>query len=116
MALAPIGCKNIFSKLNCTAYLRSAVTEHLGHWQSFACHQAKRSYMIKDDLSGYVWLIPSQGAYAATVLDALLSWFAAFGVSMTWVSDQGSHFKNTVLEDVRRALRSRHHFTTAYSP
>jgi Integrase core domain/Integrase zinc binding domain len=72
--------------------------------------------LIKDDLSGYVWLIPSQAADAATVVDALLSWFAAFGVSMTWVSDQGSPFKNTVLEDFRRALWSRHHFTTAYSP
>jgi hypothetical protein len=50
------------------------------------------------------------------VVDALTDWFAAFGVSSTWVSDRGSHFKNVVIDGARRALRSRHHFTTAYSP
>jgi hypothetical protein len=32
------------------------------------------------------------------------------------VSDQGSHFKNRVLAEINRSLRSQHHFTTAYSP
>jgi hypothetical protein len=34
----------------------------------------------------------------------------------TWVSDQGSHFKNKTVEGVQNALRSQHHFTTAYTP
>jgi hypothetical protein len=34
----------------------------------------------------------------------------------TWVSDQGSHFKNRTIEIFRRALRIQHHFTTAYTP
>jgi RNase H-like domain found in reverse transcriptase/Reverse transcriptase (RNA-dependent DNA polymerase)/Integrase core domain/Integrase zinc binding domain len=72
--------------------------------------------LIKDDLSGYVWLVPTQAADAAATVDALTLWFAAFGVVKTWVSDQGSHFKNQVMDSVRKTLRSQHHFTTAYSP
>jgi hypothetical protein len=37
-------------------------------------------------------------------------------VVRTWVSDQGSHFKNKNIEKVRRALRSLYHFTKAYTP
>jgi hypothetical protein len=72
--------------------------------------------LIKDDLSGYLWLVPSEAADAAATVNALTLWFAAFGVSQVWVSDQGSHFKNQVMDSVRKALRSQHHFTTAYSP
>ena len=72
--------------------------------------------LIKDDLSGYLWLVPSEAADASATVDALTLWFAAFGVSQVWVSDQGSHFKNQVMDSVRKVLCSQHHFTTAYSP
>jgi Integrase core domain/Chromo (CHRromatin Organisation MOdifier) domain len=72
--------------------------------------------LIKDDLSGYVWFVPSTNADAAAVVDALTSWFASFGVATTCVSDRGSHFKNRVIDGVRHALKSRHHFITAYCP
>jgi hypothetical protein len=72
--------------------------------------------LIKDDLSGYLWLLPSASADAAATVDALSLWFAAFGVATTWVSDRGSHFKNLVIDALRKSLRTQHHFTTAYSP
>jgi hypothetical protein len=72
--------------------------------------------LIKDDLSGYLWLVPCVSADTVSTVDALMMWFAAFGVAMLWVSDRGSHFKNQVMDGVRKALRSQHHFTTAYSP
>jgi transposase InsO family protein len=72
--------------------------------------------LIKDDLSGYLWLLPSASADAAATVDALSLWFAAFGVATTWVSDRGSHFKNLVIDALRKNLRSQHHFTTASSP
>jgi hypothetical protein len=61
--------------------------------------------LIKDDLSSYLWLVPTAAADAASVVDALTSWFADFGTALVWVSDQGSHFKNRVIDGVRRALR-----------
>jgi hypothetical protein len=39
-----------------------------------------------------------------------------FGIPKWQVSDQGSHFKNEVITEMNRALRSNHHFTVAYSP
>jgi Integrase zinc binding domain/Integrase core domain len=72
--------------------------------------------LIKDDLSGYIWLIPCVAADTAATVDALTLWFAAFGVALIWVSDRGTYFKNNVFDAVRRALRSQPHFTTAYSP
>jgi RNase H-like domain found in reverse transcriptase/Reverse transcriptase (RNA-dependent DNA polymerase)/Integrase zinc binding domain/Integrase core domain len=72
--------------------------------------------LIKDDLSGYLWLVPSAAADAAATVDALTLWFSAFGVATTWVSDRGTHFKNLVMDALRKALRTQHHFTTAYSP
>jgi transposase InsO family protein len=76
----------------------------------------KYLHLIKDDLSGYLWLVPCASADTVSTVDALMTRFTAFGVAMLWVSDRGSHFKNQVMEGVRKALRSQHHFTTAYSP
>lgn len=45
-----------------------------------------------------------------------MDWFASFGVCSTWVSDRGSHFKNKVIDTIRKTLRSQHHFTTANTP
>jgi hypothetical protein len=70
--------------------------------------------LLKDDLSGFVWLVPCNHADEAAAVDALTLWFASFGVAHTWVSDRGAHFKNSVMDGVRQSLRSQHHFTTAY--
>jgi transposase InsO family protein len=71
--------------------------------------------VLRDDTSGYVWLWPCEHAEAASTVDALTTFLAAFGVCTTWVSDQGSHFKNYLVEGLGQALRTRHHFTLAYT-
>lgn len=60
--------------------------------------------LLKDDLSGYVWLVPTKAADAETTALELSIWFAAFGVVPVWVSDQGSHFKNAVGSQLRDDL------------
>jgi hypothetical protein len=60
--------------------------------------------LIKDELSRYLWLVLSEAADAAATVDALTLWFAAFGVSQVWVSDQGSHFKNQVIDFCSKGL------------
>lgn len=72
--------------------------------------------VLKDDASKYVWLRAAVAADSDTVIDALLEWFAAFGVSYVWVSDQGSHFKNHVVKALQHALGAHHHFVTAQCP
>jgi Integrase zinc binding domain len=72
--------------------------------------------VLRDDMSGYVWLWPCEHANAANTVDALTTFFAAFGVSTTWILDQGSHLKNSLVEGLRQTLRWRHQFSLAYTP
>jgi hypothetical protein len=46
--------------------------------------------LIKEDLSGYLWLVPCVSADTVSTVDALMMWFAAFEVAMLSVSDRGS--------------------------
>ncbi|POM64802.1 Chromodomain containing hypothetical protein putative [Phytophthora palmivora] len=69
--------------------------------------------VIKDDTSKFVWLMPTDAATADNTFECLMRWFAMFGVVRWWVSDQGTHFKNKVLEGLQHALGAHRHFTTA---
>lgn len=72
--------------------------------------------VIRDDLSSYVWLWPTESATSEAAADALTTWIAVFG-TMDWiVSDQGSHFKNRLIKELTEELMVKQHFTTAYSP
>jgi Integrase core domain len=71
------------------------------------------SPLLKDDMSGYLWLVPCRTADAADTVDALMQWFAVFSVVLLWISDRGSHFENEVVRRVQKELKAKHHFTTA---
>jgi hypothetical protein len=53
--------------------------------------------LLKDGLSEYLWLVPCCAADAAATVDALVCWFAVFGVVLLWILDRGSQFKNEVV-------------------
>jgi IS30 family transposase len=72
--------------------------------------------LLKDDLSGYLRLVPCRTADAAATVDALMRWVAVFRVMLVWISDRGSHFKNEVVRRVQKKLKAEHHFTTANCP
>lgn len=72
--------------------------------------------ILKDDFSSYVWLFPADAATSEVAAESLLNWIASFGAMEWLVSDQGSHFKNLLLEEITSQLKTRHHFTTTYSP
>jgi transposase InsO family protein len=72
--------------------------------------------LLKDDLSGYLWLVPCRMADAAATVDALMRWLAVFGVVLLWISDRGSHIKNEVVRRVQKELKAKHHCTTANCP
>jgi hypothetical protein len=67
--------------------------------------------LLMNDLSGYLWLEPCRTADAAATVDALMRWFAVFGVELLWISDRGNHFKNEVVQRVQKELKAKHHFT-----
>jgi transposase InsO family protein len=55
-------------------------------------------------------------ADAAVNGDALMRWFAVFGVLLLCISDRSSHFKNEVVRRVQKELKAKHHFSTANCP
>jgi hypothetical protein len=72
--------------------------------------------VIKEDLSHFVRLIPAKTCDHFAVAEALMDWYADFGCPRVHISDQGSHFKNSVIAELHRLSGSRHHYTIAYSP
>lgn len=72
--------------------------------------------VVKDDLSGYCWLDLSPVANSEHTAEVLARWNRVLTVPSVWVSDQGSHFKNEVLEHLASTYRIRHNLTVAYSP
>jgi hypothetical protein len=69
--------------------------------------------LLKDDLSGYQWLVLCRTANAAATVDALIQWFAMIGVVLLWMPDRGSHFKSEVVRLVQKELKAKNHFNTA---
>jgi transposase InsO family protein len=67
-------------------------------------------------MSGFVEFNECSEATAEMVLAALMDWFSRFGVVYTWVTDQGTHFKNQLIEHLRKQLGAHHHFTLPYCP
>lgn len=72
--------------------------------------------ILKDDFSGYVFLRACKHADAETTAEVLLEYFTTFTPVLTWFSDQGTHFKNNVMELLAKSLGARHLFSTAYVP
>lgn len=62
--------------------------------------------IIKDASSGYLWLLPGTDADADTVADGVIRCFATFGVATSWLSDAGSHFKNTLIKKRQDAMKA----------
>ena len=76
----------------------------------------KYVFIIKDDHSSFVLLEATEDCDAQTATKTLLKWFSMFGVVPNWNSDQGSHFKNKLMDNLNRELHAHHHFTTPYNP
>jgi hypothetical protein len=53
--------------------------------------------LLKDDLSGYLWLEPYRTADSAATVYLLMRWLAVFRVVLLWIADIESHLKNEVV-------------------
>jgi transposase InsO family protein len=72
--------------------------------------------VIKDAMSGFVELTACPSCTAEECVEALCEWFKRYGPVFQWVSDQGSHFKNQVVDAMAKLFGANHHFVTAYCP
>ncbi|KAE9002974.1 hypothetical protein PR003_g16189 [Phytophthora rubi] len=78
--------------------------------------QSKYLLVLKDHATHYGELVVADTADSSVVTEALLDWHSRFGIPPEWVSDNGTHFKNEVVAELCRRLKSKQSFTLAYSP
>ena len=73
-------------------------------------------HVIVDDASRFCQLTVHTNCKALDAVDGLQQWFSYFGIAANWASDQGPHYKNQVVDEVRRLYGSAHHFSPAHCP
>lgn len=81
--------------------------------------QANNTYIliIQDLLTKYSLAVPLQQAGAIQVADAFISeLICTFGAPKAILTDQGSHFPNSLMRSVARKFKIKHCKTTAYRP
>ena len=78
--------------------------------------QFKYLFVIRDDLSSFTELFPCLNPNAVFAAECLFDWISRYGIPSTFVSDRGSHFLNSLIEELCLKLHIRHHFTLAYCP
>ncbi|KAJ8564331.1 hypothetical protein ON010_g7014 [Phytophthora cinnamomi] len=60
--------------------------------------------VLKDDLYRYCELIPCESANGHVAANAVLDWCKRFGLHEMWQSDNESHFRNTLMDDLKARL------------
>ena len=78
--------------------------------------RCKYVLVLKDDLSHQCELVACEGPTSQVCVDALLAWASRYGLPYVWISDQGTHFKNKVMQALALRLKVEHRFSVAYSP
>ena len=76
----------------------------------------KYLFVVRDDLSSFVDFYPCSEPTAAFAADSLLDWISRYGLPSIFVSDRGSHFLNSLIEQLSLSLHIQHYFTLAYCP
>ncbi|OWZ15878.1 hypothetical protein PHMEG_00010406 [Phytophthora megakarya] len=77
---------------------------------------SKYVLVLKDHATHFVELVICDNANSSVTAEAILAWHSRFGAPPLWISDNGSHFKNEVISELRRRLKSQQTFTPAYCP
>ena len=66
--------------------------------------------VLKDELTHYCELTPCDSPTSGVAAAAILDWNKRYGLPDMWVSDCGSHFMNSILQDLRQRLHLEHKF------
>jgi hypothetical protein len=72
--------------------------------------------VLKDDASHYCELVKCETPTSAVAADSIMDWHSRFGISRDWISDQESHFKNEVIDELCTRLKRKQIFSSTYSP
>ncbi|KAE8969903.1 hypothetical protein PR003_g28562, partial [Phytophthora rubi] len=72
--------------------------------------------VLKDELTHFCELIPCDSPTSSVAASAVLDWAKRYGLPAMWTSDNGTHFKNTLMENLRERLKVLHTFVLVYTP
>ncbi|KAJ0408407.1 hypothetical protein ATCC90586_009182 [Pythium insidiosum] len=72
--------------------------------------------VLKDELAHYCELVACDSPTSTVTAMAVLDWAKRIGLPVMWISDNGSHFKNTLLEELRDRMKAVHTFVPVYTP
>ncbi|KAG3199075.1 hypothetical protein PC128_g5559 [Phytophthora cactorum] len=77
---------------------------------------SKYILVLKDHATHFCELVVADAADSRVTTEALLAWHSRSGIPPSWASEQGTHFKNEVVAELSRRLRTQQTFTPAYCP
>ncbi|OWZ17724.1 hypothetical protein PHMEG_0008293 [Phytophthora megakarya] len=90
------------------------------HWDFLSLGESfgESKYLLvpKDHATHFCELVVCDAADSTVATTTILDWHSRFGAPPVRVSDKGSHFKNEVVSELSKKLKSQPHFTLAYSP
>ncbi|POM58831.1 Hypothetical protein PHPALM_36473 [Phytophthora palmivora] len=69
--------------------------------------------VLKDDISHFCELVACESANGLVAANAVLDWYKRFGLPEMWQSDNGSHFRNILMDDLKARLGALHRFVPA---
>lgn len=72
--------------------------------------------VLKDELTHFCELVAADSAISQTAVAAVLDWHKRFGIPSVWMSDNGTHFKCLVMEELAERLGVSHSFVLVYTP
>lgn len=72
--------------------------------------------VIKDELTHYVELIACTAPTSSVAATGLMDWAKRFGYPSMVVSDQGSHFVNQLMQELRELTGINHRLAPVYTP
>jgi transposase InsO family protein len=83
---------------------------------SLGNNNMKYILVLKDDFSGYISLHCCDSPNSMFTADCIMDWISRYRTPDYFVSDQGTHFKCKLIDELARLLQVNHHFVTAYCP
>lgn len=79
---------------------------YISFWYIGASNGPKKFILIiRDDLFGYVWFWQSSAANRKESVHEKSTWISAFGVSIWLASNQGTHFKDSLIQRLTTKLK-----------
>ncbi|OWZ14282.1 LOW QUALITY PROTEIN: hypothetical protein PHMEG_00012264 [Phytophthora megakarya] len=72
--------------------------------------------VLKDELTHYCEFVPADAVDSQTAVVAILEWNKRFGAPPSWMSYNGSHFKNEMMGLLAERLGASHQFAPVYTP